>query len=183
MRHISTPRSVFSLIDAWFVCDVAVWGNICCRSCVRRILDVITIHVPSWMMSILLSLEVWVFSRRVFCRTSSFFLQFFNTLSFRIPFKVWLMFENMIMIKRTPKKVRLSDPAMPAPPGMSSNFVNPSNLKTEGLVLVTFCLILSTLVVSMRMWTKSRVVRKVVLEDCKSTFLPSSFLKFADWIF
>lgn len=100
-------------------------------------------------------------------------------LSFRSSFKSALMFENMIMIKRTPKLVHLNGPAMPAPPGMYSNFVNPSNLKTEGLVVVTFCLILSTLVVGMRMWTKSRVVRKIVLEDCKSTLFRSSLLLFA----
>ena len=104
------------------------------------------------------------------------FSPFLHTLSFRAPFKSLLMFENMVMIKRTPKMVHLNGPAMPAPSGMHSNFVNPSNLKTEGLVLVTFCLILSTLVVGMRMWTKSRVVRKIVLEDCKSTFFRPSLL-------
>lgn len=160
----------------------------------RRILDVITIHVLSWMMS---SLKVWVFSRRGFGRTFSFFLHFFNIFStcflsyFFLPpffryFVLPLTIQGFIDVqkhdhdKKNTKKIRLSDPAMPAPPGMYSNFVNPSNLKTEGLVLVTICLILSTLVVSMRMWTKSRVVRKVVLEDCKSTFLHSSLLKFAD---
>ena len=57
---------------------------------------------------------------------------------------------------------------MAPPPGMHSNFVNPSNLKVEGYILVTFCLTVSTLVVGMRMWTKARLLRRVVLEDCSS---------------
>lgn len=82
----------------------------------------------------------------------------------------------MIMIKRIPQRVRLTDPAMPAPSGMHSNFVNPSNLETEGLILVIFCLTVSSFAVSMRMWTKTRLIRKVVLEDCTSTFFCSSLL-------
>lgn len=84
------------------------------------------------------------------------------------------MVENMILTTRIPKKLRLGDPAIPPPPGKYSDLVNPPNLKTEGFVLMTFCLILSTLVVSMRMWTKSRVIRKIVLEDCKSILHRSS---------
>lgn len=99
-----------------------------------------------------------------------FLLSFFSDSVLPFTIQGFVMFENMIMIKRTPKMVRLSDPAMTAPLGIHSNFVNPSNLRTEGLILVTICLILSTLVVSMRMWTKSRVVRKMVLEDCKCFF-------------
>lgn len=66
-------------------------------------------------------------------------------------------------------KLLLNGPTMEPPPGRQSNFVNPADLKTEGLVLIVFCLIASMLVVSMRMWTKIRLVRKVVLEDCSST--------------
>lgn len=60
----------------------------------------------------------------------------------------------------------LNGPAMEPPPGIEPNFVNPSDLKTENLIVVTLCLVASTLVVGMRMWTKTRLVRKVVLEDC-----------------
>lgn len=63
----------------------------------------------------------------------------------------------------------MNGPAMEPPPGRQSNFVNPANLNTEGLVLIVSCLIASMLVVSMRMWTKIRLVRRVVLEDCSST--------------
>ena len=88
---------------------------------------------------------------------------------------------SMIMIKRMPQRVRLSDPAMPPPPGMPSNFVNPSNLKTEGAILVGFCLTVSTLVVCMRIWTKTRLLRKVVLEDCNSTLFRSCWWSFLHW--
>ena len=54
----------------------------------------------------------------------------------------------MNMIKRIPQRLRLSDPAMPAPLGMHSNFINPSNFKTEGLILVIFFLTVSNFVVS-----------------------------------
>ena len=69
------------------------------------------------------------------------------------------------------EELMLNGPAMEPPLGMEPNFVNPADLKTQGLILVVFCLVASTLVVSMRMWTKTRLVRKVVLEDCKSTLL------------
>lgn len=86
------------------------------------------------------------------------------------------MSASMMMIKRVPKKLRLSDPAMPAPPGAHSDFVDPPNLEAEGLVLGVFCLIISMLVVCMRMWTKTRLVRKVVLEDCNLTLPCSSYI-------
>lgn len=83
----------------------------------------------------------------------------------------------MMMSKRAPELVPLDGPAMPAPPGMHSNFVNPSNLNSEGLVIMLICLTLSMLVVGMRIWTKIRWVRQVVLEDCNSVpFCPSPSL-------
>lgn len=68
----------------------------------------------------------------------------------------------------------LDDPAMSAPPGMHHNFVNPSNIEIEYRTLMIFCLVISVLAVSMRMWTKARLLRKVVLEDCSSTLLYSN---------
>lgn len=60
-------------------------------------------------------------------------------------------------------------PAMEPPAGIDPDFVNPSNLKTETIVVVTLCLAASTLVVAMRMWAKICLVRKVVLDDCSSS--------------
>lgn len=106
-----------------------------------------------------------------------FFLPFIHD------FEPFMKSASMIMIKRTPQHVRLSDPAMPAPPGMRSNFVNPSDLKTEGLILIIFCLTASIFVVSMRMWTKIRVLHKVFLEDCDSTFFRLSLVNLRYWPF
>ena len=85
---------------------------------------------------------------------------------------------NMIRMKRTLTNSRafLDGPAMIAPPGMHHNFFNPTNQRTAYRSVVIFCLILSVLAVSMRMWTKIRVVRKVFLEDCKSAFFHSKSL-------
>lgn len=63
----------------------------------------------------------------------------------------------------------LNNPAMIAPPGEHYNFLNPPNRNTASQGVIVSCLILSVLAVGMRMWTKTRVVRKVVWEDCKST--------------
>lgn len=170
MHHKPAPRGVRFLTDALII------RNVCRRRCMRRIPDVISLHFSSYTISILSGREGWKFSRNVF--SLYFFLSSFILCPSIHHSTPPLVFENMIMIKRT-KMVRLGGPAMPAPPGMHSNFVNPSNLRTEGLILQTICLILATLVVSMRMWTKTRLVRKVVLEDCKSTFFRSSLLHLA----
>ena len=84
----------------------------------------------------------------------------------------YIGFFNMIMIKRAPQMISVNSPAMPAPPGLHSDLVNPSDLNTEGLILIIICLTLSTLVVGMRVWTKSRLIGKMVLEDC----MPGSLL-------
>jgi hypothetical protein len=83
------------------------------------------------------------------------------------------------MMETESEDLWLNGPAMDPPPGMNSNFVNPSDLKTETLILVTFCLAASTFVVAMRMWTKTRLINKVVLEDCSSTplcLMPSNLV-------
>lgn len=90
-------------------------------------------------------------------------------------------FAEMILTRRNPKMLQLNDPAMTAPPGMHSNFVNPSDLKTEGLILMIFCLTASTLVVAMRMWTKCRLLHKMTVEDCSSTRPQYILILFTDF--
>lgn len=58
-------------------------------------------------------------------------------------------------------------PALAAPPGVTPNFINPSNLQTEHYIVLVLSLVLSSLVVCMRMWTKARLIRKFGREDCK----------------
>lgn len=164
VHHKPTPRDVLSLIDAFFVCDVAVSWNMRAPHPAphSNSYSKIEVRVDRYFLDeplvVLLILAVF------------FHIYSVCTLLFRSPLKpfVDVMFENMILAKR----LRLGDPAMPAPSGMHSDFVHPTNLKTEGLVLMTFCLILSALVVSMRMWTKCCVIRKMFLEDCKSINSP-----------
>lgn len=58
---------------------------------------------------------------------------------------------------------------MPAPPGLRANFVDPpwngKSLEILGIV----CLIVSTIFVVMRLYTRFVILRKVGLDDC--TFL------------
>ena len=65
----------------------------------------------------------------------------------------------------------LDGPSLAAPLGVPHNFVNPANMAIESHAVFTTCLVVSALAVGMRMWTKTRLVRKVVLEDCKSFHL------------
>lgn len=71
----------------------------------------------------------------------------------------------------------LDGPAMAAPPGMHHNYVNPTNLNAQFYVAVIICLTVSVLAVCMRMWTKIRLVRKIVLEDCNPPSHCSNALK------
>lgn len=61
----------------------------------------------------------------------------------------------------------LDGPAMAPPPGIIPNYVDPPNLEKEFYIDLILCLTISVLVVSMRMWTKARLLRKVQIEDCK----------------
>lgn len=85
------------------------------------------------------------------------------------------MSAKMMMMQRASTELQtlLDKPAMNAPPGMHHNFINPTNMRNQNYGITIFCLSLSVLAVGMRMWTKTRVVRRVVLEDCSSTLLGS----------
>jgi hypothetical protein len=62
----------------------------------------------------------------------------------------------------------LDEPAMAVPSGVSHNFVNSINMASEGYDVSTTCLVVSVLAVGMRLWTKTRLIHKVFLEDCNS---------------
>lgn len=65
----------------------------------------------------------------------------------------------------------LDSPALVPPGGVKPNFVNPPNLNTVFYVTILSCLVLPTVVLAVRLYTKACIIRKVVLEDCTS---PSS---------
>lgn len=61
----------------------------------------------------------------------------------------------------------LGSPALMPPNGIQSNFVDPPNARSQGSA--TAQLLLATVFVWMRVFTKARVIRKVLVEDCQST--------------
>lgn len=75
----------------------------------------------------------------------------------------------------------LNGPAMAPPPGVKPNLENPPHLEKEFYIDLILCLTISMLVVGMRLWTKARLVRRIMIEDCKSCLrvfffsFPSSF--------
>ena len=71
---------------------------------------------------------------------------------------------------------QLDGPALAPPPGVTPNFVNPPSFFTFSVVVVTLCLLFSTLAICMRMYTKLYIIRRVVLEDCKLNRVSLTFL-------
>ena len=62
--------------------------------------------------------------------------------------------------------------AVAAPRGQYRHYPSPADLRAEGYAAVVICLTISVLAIAMRIWTKIRLVRKVVLEDCNSNLPP-----------
>ena len=57
--------------------------------------------------------------------------------------------------------------AIPAPSGLTSNFINPPSKVVWDTVTQVVCLTVASLLVAMRMYTKIRVLRHSGLDDCK----------------
>ena len=57
--------------------------------------------------------------------------------------------------------------AIPPPPGLTSNYINPPSKAVWGTVTTSVCLTVATLLVAMRLYTKLRVLRNLGLDDCK----------------
>lgn len=64
-------------------------------------------------------------------------------------------------------EILLNGPAMTPPPGVQPNFIDPPNFANTALVVELIFLILSTLAVIIRAYTKLRVNKKLDLEDCE----------------
>lgn len=74
-----------------------------------------------------------------------------------------------------PLELMLELPALMAPPGVKYNFVNPPDMQTDFYIDLVLCLAISSLAVSMRVWTKARLIKKFGREDCKEfSILPLS---------
>lgn len=57
-------------------------------------------------------------------------------------------------------------PALPPPPGHTSNFVNPESLYKWNVLCVTMCLVFTTLVFVPRTYVRLAIKREWILEDC-----------------
>ena len=58
-------------------------------------------------------------------------------------------------------------PALQPPPGVTSDFDNPSDLSSLTIALVTSMSLIILLAVCSRVYTKAIIMRKMTLEDCK----------------
>ncbi|KAF2501685.1 hypothetical protein BU16DRAFT_613535 [Lophium mytilinum] len=59
----------------------------------------------------------------------------------------------------------LDAPAHAPPAGVIPNFIDPPSLHTTSLVIVIVCLIIPTIAVWMRLYTKGKIVKSITLED------------------
>lgn len=64
----------------------------------------------------------------------------------------------------------LDGPAMKPPLGIKPNFTDPPNFRTAMLVVEVIFLVIPTLAIFMRLYTKARINRNVTLDDCKTSW-------------
>ena len=71
----------------------------------------------------------------------------------------------------TPAEIKewWNGPALRPPQGVTPEFLHPPNANLLHIIIVTICFILTTLAVSMRLYTKCRVIRQLLIEDCGSS--------------
>ena len=72
----------------------------------------------------------------------------------------------------TPQQMQalLDGPAMVPPSGIEPNFVNPENKTRYFVLTVVLTMVVSTSAFLMRVYTKTRLIRKVGWEDCMLCF-------------
>ena len=61
----------------------------------------------------------------------------------------------------------LNGPAAKPPVGVVPNFVDPTNLDTAVITVLSVCLIIGTLAVLIRTYTKLMLIKSIAYEDCK----------------
>ena len=59
-------------------------------------------------------------------------------------------------------------PPLEAPPGQSSNLVNPYSLQSWLVATSVICLVILVLSIAARLFVKGYILKKVQLEDCRS---------------
>ena len=72
------------------------------------------------------------------------------------------------MASSLPPGLDLSNfPLSPPPPGIASNFVDPTSLASLTLAVVVTLIVLTTLFVGIRLYTSIFIICSVGIEDCK----------------
>lgn len=80
----------------------------------------------------------------------------------------------------------LNGPALAPPPGINPNFDNPENLAHPELAVLQ--LIVATLVVAMRLYTKLGILRNMLAEDCEplgaieTRKVQHTDMNYSDWL-
>lgn len=67
----------------------------------------------------------------------------------------------------------LNGPGLAPPPGQVPNLKDPPNERTTMIVVYTVYLLLTTVAVFIRMYTKAFIARRVEVEDCEYPFVMS----------
>ena len=61
----------------------------------------------------------------------------------------------------------LNGPAAKPPLGVVPNFVDPTSMNTTSISVISICLIVGTLAVLIRSYTKLLLIKSIAYEDCK----------------
>jgi len=77
----------------------------------------------------------------------------------------------------TPQQLQalLEGPALAPPLGVIPQLTHPPNLRATGVAVQVVCLILATLAICIRVYTKARIIGQVVLADCQFSGQGPSF--------
>lgn len=67
------------------------------------------------------------------------------------------------------RQTKLNGPAMAPPSGVIPNFVDPPNIEHVIILVLVLCVVLQTLALLMRIYTKVFIIRKMAVEDCMSS--------------
>ena len=68
----------------------------------------------------------------------------------------------------------LQGPALDAPPGATTDFVNPPSLQKYDVLCQSICLAVTTLLILVRVYTKFRILKSPGWDDCELLALQSS---------
>ncbi len=74
-------------------------------------------------------------------------------------------------METSPTLIGAVPPALPPPPGVTPNFVNPESRAGANIALHTTCLTLVTIFFAMRIYTRKFISRWIGWDDCRNSLL------------